>query len=212
MTPSKQPWQKTSSEVYDDIFMEMCRLLDKGSLLPLRLGDKLMFVSNRVQVRQGATPKDMQIKTAYGWRGADVEDLDEWARTLGLTGPSEHFDSVFEAVKENRPVPKEVLKDYAAIAGLDRKSAKDARSRQMTRTVDRFDREQEYEYTRPKVGETVLYHAPGLDDPLSISRVVSYRTFDQTWIVELAAIEQPFVVQRICDDEYEGWGVYGRSF
>lgn len=213
-TERRAAWTITTAEVYERIYDALQASLSAGTLVPVRLGGGVRLITKPSLIRQGYSPTEVYIKTESGWAQLERESMDDLAATLGLVGPTAHFDSVSNAIAEEYPVPDEIIKDHAASAGLDSAAKAAGRKRQPTRVVNAkgevLNSSQE---DRPKAGDVIEYkHPTYLRSLMHVKSVLAYRPFEHVWIVSVTENDDRFVIQKIVyeDTETEHWSIYLR--
>jgi hypothetical protein len=210
----KRAWQMTELEVYENIFRVAKESLGRRCSIATRVHDSVFVLSDPSHIRQGSGVKDLQIKTRDGWLSVPSSTIDQWAATLDLVGPSNHYFEVEQAIKDHYPVPEEVLTDYKMMIGVDKKSVRAAKVEQITRIVDEYGRQLPITVLdKPTVGDVVEYRLSGQNTKkLTVRATLSYRPYDQVWIVAVAENDARFYIQRIHKaDGSRVWSAYVRG-
>lgn len=207
-----QPWCLTHAEVYDLIYMAIKHLLKHGGVMATLFDGKVMILSNENQIRQGGHPSDIQIRIPAGWINVDDSTVDEWAKSLDVIGPSDHFIAVERAIGVY-PVPPHVVTDYASLAGLDKQGQKHIKKPQLTRTVDVRGSLIGQFMELPKPSEEVDYtFSNNTKRVLKIGSVLAYRPYDLSWLVAVSDANYRFVIQRmVLSDETKRWITFIRN-
>ncbi len=206
------PWEKTIGEIYDAVYLAVKAALERKAVVPCSTDEmKAAYIlTNPVQIRQLASPSDIQIRTeAHGWVYVLPKQVDEWAKLFNLMGPTEYMEAVGNAIKEGYPVSKEAQKAYAV--EVKRQAGKATRKPQLTHTVNengetiRFDG-----LEMPQPGEFALLFSNSYR--LVIKEVLAFRPYERMWLVSVCENDCQFLVHRkVFDSGMKTWVVYTKE-